>query len=285
VTERPELADLHCHFVPDVDDGAATVEQALHYLREGVDEGVTRVVATPHLPASRASSPLRIRIEENFRELEEAAATELPELSLGLAFEIRLDGAEMDLADEGLWLGPGGHVLVEFDRFQVPADPLAPLAPVLEAGRIPVLAHPERYRGAGDAAEWVDGLREAGVRTCLNAGSLAGRYGHRAERLGKRLLARGQADLVASDHHARPDRAYSLGSAWELLAGWDEEEAGRRMLSENPLAVLEGRELAPAPRVSPPEPAESPGSAGPRETALGSWTFGASAREEGGGSG
>lgn len=253
MTERPELADVHCHFVPDVDDGAATVDQALHYLERGLEGGVSRVAATPHLPASRARSPLRLRIEEHFRELDEAVRRELPELTLSLAFEIRLDGAALDPDDEGLWLGPGGHVLVEYDRFQVPADPLAPLTPLLDAGRVPVLAHPERYRGAGEVTEWAQPLRQAGVKLCPNAGSLTGRYGPGPKRLAARLLARGQADLLASDHHARPDRSYALGEAWELFSDWGEQDAGRRMLAENPAAALEGRDLMSAPRVGAPE--------------------------------
>lgn len=245
--DRPPLVDLHGHFVPGVDDGAPDLEHALRYLEEGLEGGVTRVVATPHLPASRADGPFRRRVLERYRELEEAVGERLPGLGVSLAYEIRLDGPPIDAGDRELWLGPGGHVLVEYDRFRVPSDPLAPIRPILEAGLVPVLAHPERYVNAARAGEWIDRVREAGVMTCPNAVSLTGANGPDAARVSRDLLASGRADLVASDHHARPDRSYGLGAAWELVAGAGAPEAAKVLMSDNPAAVLEGRETVPAP--------------------------------------
>lgn len=250
---RARLADVHTHFVPGVDDGALTLDDALSYLRRGLEEGVSRVAATPHLPASYADSPYRRRAEEAFRELREAAGEEAPGLELRLAWEIRLDGAPVDPGDEGLWLGPGGHVLVEYDRFRLPADPVAPLRPLLAAGLTPVLAHPERYAGAAETGGWAEPLREAGVRLCLNAGSLLGSHGHAAAVLGRRLLSRGQADLVASDHHGRPARSDGLPSVRALLEGRVREEAARTLLWRNPTAALDGVPMEAPPAVELPE--------------------------------
>jgi len=253
VSGRSPLADVHCHLVPGVDDGAPSVEVALHWLRDFVGKGVTRVAATPHLPASAAGSPYRRRVERAFERLAEEAARELPDLELSLAYEIRLDGAELPTEDEGLWLGPGGHLLVEYDMFTLPADPLSPLRPLLEAGRVPVLAHPERYLGGEIDPDLFGALRASGVRTCVNAGSLWGRYGERARGLALRMLQRGQMDLIASDHHAREGRSDDLGKAGTWLrrhAHPDEPGGGEaiaRLLSANPLAVLEGRPVEEVP--------------------------------------
>lgn len=260
MTGRPPLVDLHCHFVPGVDDGAPDLDAALRYLEAGLEGGVSRVAATPHLPASRAGGPLRRRIEERYGELEAAARRELPELSLSLAFELRLDGAPVDVDDRGLWLGPGGHVLVEYDRFSVPSDPMAPLRPLLDGGLTPVLAHPERYvnaarrrGGLAGGLEWMDALREAGVKLCPNAVSLTGRNGRDAAEIVRDLLATGRAEMLASDHHARPERSYGLGEAWELLAAAGAADGARVLLSDNPRAVLEGGTAASPPEIDLPE--------------------------------
>lgn len=249
-----ELVDLHAHYVPGVDDGAVTLEDALLYLRRGLEGGVSRVAATPHLPASRAGSPYRRRAEEAFLELREAAKEALPGLELRLAWELRLDGAPVDVRDEGLWLGPGGHVLVEFDHFSLPPDPLAPLRPLLDVGLIPVLAHPERYVGAAETDGWAAPLREAGVRFCLNAGSLVGSHGPAPAAVARKLLAAGRADLVASDHHARPSRSDGLPSVRELLAEAGREDAARTLLRGNPAAALDGGRMVAPPAVELPEP-------------------------------
>lgn len=249
----PPLVDLHCHFVPGVDDGAPDLDHALRYLREGLSGGVERVVTTPHLPASRTDAPLRRSIVARFRDLEDAVAQRGPDVDLRLAYEIRLDGGTVDPDDRALWLGPAGHVLVEYDRFRVPSDPMAPIRPLLDAGLTPVLAHPERYTNAGDGA-WMDRLREAGVELCLNAVSLTGRNGPGPARLSRELLASGRAELLASDHHARPDRSYGLGRIWTFLAERGAAKAARVLLSDNPTAVLEGRQTGPVPRAPLGEP-------------------------------
>jgi protein-tyrosine phosphatase len=42
------VLDLHCHILPEVDDGAASLDEALALARFCVRDGITHVVATPH---------------------------------------------------------------------------------------------------------------------------------------------------------------------------------------------------------------------------------------------
>lgn len=245
----PPLADLHTHFVPGVDDGARTVEEAIGYLEEFEAEGVRRVVATPHLPASRAAGPHRRRVEEAFREVRAAARESLQRLRLSLSYEIRLDDREAPLDDPGLTLGGGDALLVEFSGFRLPGPGERPLARLLRLGRIPVLAHPERFVGMAEGYGRIPAWREDGVRTCVNVGSLWGRHGPAPQRVARRMLASGEADLLATDHHARPGREDSLRRVWDFLSAAGHAEAARLLLSENPAALLEGRRVEPVPPV------------------------------------
>src|ERR1700682_1530937 len=42
------MLDLHCHILPRVDDGAASLDEAVAMARFCVQDGITHVVATPH---------------------------------------------------------------------------------------------------------------------------------------------------------------------------------------------------------------------------------------------
>src|SRR5258708_855984 len=42
------MIDLHCHILPQIDDGAQSMEEALAMARFCVADGITHVVATPH---------------------------------------------------------------------------------------------------------------------------------------------------------------------------------------------------------------------------------------------
>ena len=43
-----QCVDIHSHCLPGLDDGPATVTQAMALCRALVDDGITAVVATPH---------------------------------------------------------------------------------------------------------------------------------------------------------------------------------------------------------------------------------------------
>jgi protein-tyrosine phosphatase len=42
------MLDLHCHILPDLDDGATSLEEALAMARRCVADGITHVTVTPH---------------------------------------------------------------------------------------------------------------------------------------------------------------------------------------------------------------------------------------------
>src|SRR5207245_9592282 len=42
------MVDLHCHILPGLDDGAATMEESTAMAESAIADGITHVVATPH---------------------------------------------------------------------------------------------------------------------------------------------------------------------------------------------------------------------------------------------
>ena len=42
------MLDLHCHILPGVDDGVASLDESLAMARFYVQDGITHAVATPH---------------------------------------------------------------------------------------------------------------------------------------------------------------------------------------------------------------------------------------------
>jgi protein-tyrosine phosphatase len=243
--------DLHCHFVPAVDDGARDVADAVTQLLEYERQGIRTVVTTPHLAASAARGQWRDDIVAAFGQLAEAAAAACPEVDLGLSFEFRLDDPDADLTDRSIGLGRGGRLLVEFPMLAMPAYPDRMLELVLAADWTPVLAHPERYSGIERAYGWIARWREMGALMCLNAGSLWGEHGGEAQRVARRMLADSSADLIASDNHARPNRSATVRQAWDYLAESGCEEQATLLTATNPAAVLRGERLTAAPPCQP----------------------------------
>ena len=55
------MVDIHCHILPNSDDGADSMDTALLMARMAADRGVTTIIATPHSNLPRAK-------EKNFRD-------------------------------------------------------------------------------------------------------------------------------------------------------------------------------------------------------------------------
>jgi len=239
-------ADFHSHLMPGVDDGAASEDDARRGLAALAEDGVLRIVTTPHLSGSVTLRPdaLAVRLAEldtAWDRLQRLARTEFPRLELGRGVECMLDVPRPELADARLHLGGTSFVLVEFPFLIVPPRSADALRGLLARGLRPVLAHPERYSGisAELALEW----RRAGAYLQVNGASLLGRYGGAPRRLALELLRRGWADYLGSDYHAR-GRPLVAGYRAEVarLGG---EEIAALLCEVNPGRLLDGEPPIP----------------------------------------
>lgn len=246
------MIDFHNHLIPAVDDGAADDDEARAGLEAMHAQGITTVVCTPHVSGAltRDAGALARRLDEidaGWQALRRAAEGG-PEVALHRGAEVMLDTPEPDLSDPRLRLAGTRFVLVEFPFMSVPPNAPNAIFDLKMKGWVPVLAHPERYGNAAadlsDAEQW----RQVGALLQVNAGSLAGRYGERPQRLAWGLVERGWADYLSSDFHAR-GRVHTAAAVAEL----DRRGAAgqrRRMTEENPARLLAGEAPLPVPPLS-----------------------------------
>ncbi len=231
------MIDLHSHLLPGVDDGSKTLENSVRVLERFAADGVTCVVCTPHLEATKAHLAPFERHVELLGELRAAAPAGL-ELRLG--WEIMLDRPGCDLRAPHLRLGGSRAVLVEFPRMHLPPGTTSELERIREGGVTPVVAHPERYPGCTPSLvrQW----REVGAVIQTDATLLLA-SGPRTE-LAKTLLEEGLVDCLASDNHG--DRR-SQGAAWRWLEEMGATEHAALLTRTNPERVLDDEPVLPAP--------------------------------------
>jgi protein-tyrosine phosphatase len=243
------IVDFHNHLIPGVDDGAQTLAESEEGVAAFVANGVGGFVATPHVDAelTHHATFLNARlaeIDEGWAALSAMCAVKFPEVSVYRAVELLLDVPEPDLSDDRLRINGGEFLLVEFPFMTVPPHSTNVLRRLSDTGVIPVLAHPERYRGVTSldiAGEWKD----AGALLQVNGGSLLGRYGPQARSVAFDLLQRGWVDYLCSDYHARGEpliRDYE-----DLLGQCEAAEQAHTLMRTNPERLLAGQRPLPVP--------------------------------------
>lgn len=237
--------DLHCHYVPGVDDGVRTLDESQRLLTGLKSIGYGTVIATPHIRSGMFDNR-RPDLERAFLELDDVlggglrdGADRLPER--GLAAEHYLDDVFLDLLARGEVLPyPGGKaILVEFHYDVWPRRVEKRIFELMLRGVRPVIAHPERYRELEHETEALDPLLEAGACTLLDLMSLVGKYGGRSRRTAERLLEEGAYDAACSDAH-RPEDVDLVAKAIDRLVELVGEDDAEALLERTPRALLDG---------------------------------------------
>jgi protein-tyrosine phosphatase len=245
------VIDLHCHVLPGIDDGPATIEEAVELARAAAAAGTRVLVATPHVNRRFANEAATIAARTG--ELNARLAGE------GIPVEVR-PGAEIaisratELAPEELrrlTLGGGRWLLLEppFTQQATGIDIL--IRDFVRHGHRIVVAHPERCPTFRHDRQMLRALVGEGVLTSITAGSLVGRFGGDVRRFAMELVAEGIVHNVASDAHDRQARPPSIAPelAQSGLGAFAEWWTG-----DVPGAILGDGEIPRRPPVPLPEP-------------------------------
>jgi protein-tyrosine phosphatase len=214
------MLDLHCHILPGVDDGPASLEEALAMARFCVADGITHVVATPH--CHRHCRLLRADILPHVARLkEELARAQIP-LTLLPGSEIQVTDTAAYRSDfeAGLYchLGDGrAFTLLEFNwkQEQYPPDAPALVGWLRGKGMTPIIAHPERHHFFAEDSGRLRALVEKGAWLQITVDSLLGNHGPAPQAAGETLLRTYPDEVLATDaHNLRRCSGLSAGYAW-----------------------------------------------------------------------
>jgi len=235
------MIDIHTHILPGVDDGSQSIDDSIVMAEIAVECGVTDLVATPHVGAECRTE----RLTEAFQSLrEELKQRDIP-LRLHYGMEILGSGdiRERILDGELAGLNGSAYYLVEFYFDESPEYIGNCLDGMLEAGVVPVIAHPERY---GCVQRWPQLLYEwvgMGCVTQANKGSFLGRFGRHAARTAEVMLEYGLITCIASDGHNPYRRTNYLGDIRNWLSERAGEEAAELLLCKWPRSILRNEKI------------------------------------------
>lgn len=238
------MIDLHCHYLPGLDDGAQTLDEALALARAAVADGIAAAVLTPHVRPGVYDNRLPGIAEQVERFRGELAAHGIP-LRVHAGGEVHLGAEVMELAECGelpcigsldgyrvaLIEMPHGHIPVGSDR----------LMHWLLRRRIrPMIAHPERNKEVMRAPEKIYPLVALGCLLQITAASVTGRFGAPAQRCAEHLLQRRWVSAVASDAHNLAFRPPEMGAARALLAARHGAAVAERLTRTLPARIVGG---------------------------------------------
>ena len=211
------MVDFHSHILPEMDDGADSVETSLAMLRESSRQGVDLICATPHFYADEEDPKSFLqRRSEAYSRLREAMGDGkgYPDILLG-AEVLYFPGISVAEEMRELCLEGTFFLLVEPPMLPWTDAMLDEIEACVSSLRcIPVIAHIDRYMRLLNAPELLN--RVMGRKMLIQAN--AAFFLHRqSQDAALDSLRHGRIHFLGSDCHDLIDRAPNLEAALDVI--------------------------------------------------------------------
>ena len=239
------MIDIHSHILPEVDDGAESVEQALEMLRKAYESGTDAIVLTPHYAPFEGGINSKSKIEFLFGQFKKiVSGSEIPvKLFPGVEYNMLSPSYFMNDVSNLKTINGSRYLLTEFP-FNIPEKIMIKNVEfIIKQGFVPVIAHPERYEAVKTYPEFLDEVIRKGAFLQLNKGSLSGDYGEYAQKAAMHLLKRRRYSFIGSDAHGIQYRGPVISDAY----GFVSEVCGKRyaaaLFMDNPATLIENKSI------------------------------------------
>lgn len=142
------MTDLHCHILPNIDDGAKDVSISLRLLEKEYADGVRNIAFTSHFNSEWTTPDAFLQKRAAAYETLTAALPTGPEamqFRFKLGCEVYFSPKLCELDAKALCIGDTSYMLVEFPTTHKPHFIRQTFALLQEQGVLPLIAHIERY--------------------------------------------------------------------------------------------------------------------------------------------
>lgn len=234
------MIDFHSHILPQIDDGSSGMEETVNMLKEAKEAGFNKIISTSHYIEDYYDCN-----ENDRKKLIEMVTQNIDNIELYLANEIYISNNMIELIKEKKASSINGtrYILFELPMNTKTISAKEMVYRIIEAGYIPVIAHPERYAYVQEKPEYVEELSEMGALFQANYGSIIGLYGNKAKKALKILLKKDLIQFLGSDVHKENHIYTYMPKILKKLRKIISEEKLEELTELNAQKVLNNEEL------------------------------------------
>lgn len=234
------MIDIHSHILNNIDDGARDLETAVRMCRVAKENGIDRIVATPHIRTMDDVDAFIAKRDNAIGILRERLAEEENDVELFAGAEIYVDD-DIFFANDltRLTINSSRYLLVEFSFRNLRLRKIYEyLDEIVKHGLVPIIAHPERYEYFQQDYEAVNSLAKDGVLFQLNAASLASLDGRQEFELAYSMAYNGLASFIGTDAHSLVNRPNNIAHMMKYFPADISRRNMQIMLHDGAQAVL-----------------------------------------------
>ena len=238
------MIDIHSHILPNIDDGARSIEETFNLIKEAQKAGFEAIISTSHYMENYYETDVPER-EVWVKAICENLQTKNIETNLYLGNEIYFSDNIIELLEQrkASTINDTSYVLFELPLNAEPMNLYDVVYEMLQYKLVPILAHPERYSYVQKDPDLVYDLIEKGVLMQSNYGSIIGQYGEKAQIIVRKFFENNMVHFLGSDVH-RPNTIYpkipQILKEIESIIGPEKLE---ELTTKNPKLLLNNKKI------------------------------------------
>ncbi|MCZ0702988.1 protein-tyrosine phosphatase [Natronobacillus azotifigens] len=252
------MIDIHCHILPNVDDGAKHMEDSVAMAKEAASQGIHTMLATPHHKNGRYDNP-KDSIIQGVAELNKRLEAEGIPVTILPGQEIRIYGEMIEDLNHNELLPineTSRYVLVELPTNHVPRFTAQLLFDLQVQEITPIIVHPERNTQLLEHPNMLYDFVRNGALTQITAASLVGKFGKKIKKFSHDLIEANLTHFVASDTHNTTSRRsymqeatkeikqiYGTGTVYYLMENAQLLIEGQTVFAEEPTRIKQKKFL------------------------------------------
>ncbi|MFJ7747974.1 tyrosine-protein phosphatase [Peribacillus sp. NPDC097295] len=213
------MIDIHSHILPGIDDGAQTIEDSIAMARMAVEEGIHKIIATPHHKNGKYKNCKKDIISQ-VAELNEILIKENIPLEILPGQETRIYGEILKdyKLDEIVTLNDGGNYLfIELPSAHVPRYTEQLLSDIQFEQLTPIIVHPERNQELIKNPDLLYNFVKNGTLTQVTAASVSGGFGKNIQKFTIQLIESNLTHFISSDAHNVTSRSFKMNEAFDVV--------------------------------------------------------------------
>lgn len=237
------MIDLHCHYIPEIDDGARDLNSAIALAQYAEQSGISHAVCTPHIDPGHYENDIN-----SINKAHVAYASALREVGCNLktacAAEVRICPEIVQWVKQkkipyvGSWKGKP-VILLEFPHSHIPVGTTQLLAWLQKHDVQVMVAHPERNRDVWGDITKLKTLKKYGCIFQVTSGSFLNRFSNRAKQIAEIMLHEKLIAVVASDAHSLRRRPPDLKEGYEAVSTLSSPLMAEILFKHNPWQIAE----------------------------------------------
>ena len=238
------MIDIHCHILPEVDDGSRSLNESIEMAMIAKEQGITKIVNTSHYhPDFRYKKG-----EELLKELEDfnnVLKENMIDIEVVIGNEIYYTKDLIKEIDEldFYTLNNSRYILIELPPTNFPRDLCNIVYELKEKNYIPVFAHVERYREVQENPELIYEVINAGAIIQVNSHSILGKSGKELQKVCNTLLNRNMVHVVGTDAHSSKRRTPIFLDAYKYVSEKYSKEMADDLFIKNNNAIINNEAL------------------------------------------